>query len=255
MLEIDEDSLGNFLEDERLRLLGPLEGNPGEKGFGGKGLGSLVMSSQRLYSAAGWRPENRDPDAYRSQVEGYLEELAEAIPVVALTRAIQETTPIRVRITNPSDANYQKVRLTISVSGSVAAFDPEDVTQEELPAPPRLWGTMRSPRSLLTYNPAHISALPLPSVQSWRTGPKISNESSAHLEFPSLDLRPRAVEQLDPFVLIARPEAAGSRLESDWEATSISVEGVASGSIPILIASGSLDLRELLKEPEDNNDV
>jgi hypothetical protein len=76
---------------------------------------------------------------------------------------------------------------------------------------------------------------------------QIEHDGSARIKFDAIDLRPRALVKLAPFHLYADADLADSVLRANWEATSTSVDGVASGSLPIRVAQEKLELGELLR--------
>lgn len=56
---------------------------------------------------------------------------------------------------------------------------------------------------------------------------------------------------MDAFIVVARPELAGSSIELEWEATSTSADGVASGSLRLTVADEPLTLEELLADSDE----
>jgi hypothetical protein len=223
-------------------------------GSAGRSLADLLKGVQ----LAGFQPEDREEDDYRKDVEGYLHDLREAAPIVGISKAMDRgDSEMSLVLRNPTESNLVRVQLILRFEADVFVFDPEDefYTDQTLPKPPRLWGTLRPP-SFMQVTPGfpYHSLVPSPHVPRI---PRmhIEQSGSATISFEPIDLRPRASEGLAPFHLFVMFDLAGTEMEATWEATSTSADGVASGTLQIRVADTTLALDELLREQEPTAEV
>jgi hypothetical protein len=64
----------------------------------------------------------------------------------------------------------------------------------------------------------------------------IDNSASARARFDPENLRPRDEVPLEPFVVIAGALLAGKTIEVHWKATATNADGVASGTLPLVVS-------------------
>jgi hypothetical protein len=250
-VDLAKDLVSARVEAEHARLLRPLEPRSAapasasidtEKSLAG--LAEVFTQASSMFS----HPEDRNPDDYRDEVDSYLASLREQIPSVAMSRAIQRSEPLRLRVENLTEANFASVRLELYVPGEVFAFDPDEYLESEhLPRPPPLFGTPRPITPLAGILPRlaepRFPMTPIPSIP----GIEIENTESARLTFPTFDLRPRDAVLTDPFHLFARPGDSGD-VEASWKATSKTANGMVTGNVVLRVHVDPLTLNELLDE-------
>jgi hypothetical protein len=163
------------------------------------------------------RKEDRTPEQYRAQVEEYLQKANPALhaaTVDALARSGANT--VRLALTNATNRNLPKVKLTLHVPGRVWAIDEDDLDDEaspELAQSPRRYGTFRpTARWPAGLSPIFTSPLSHSTVIMPRGTPfglEIDNSGSARLTFHVGDLRPRDTAELDGFVLMVEEPGGG----------------------------------------------
>jgi hypothetical protein len=264
------EALDRWTGARRDSLLRPLEvesrrGRAENLGAAAGAMGSLIHDYEQTYAfmqqVAGYQPEDRTPENYRDEVESYVEKLREAAPVVAAARAMAAgDSRLLPLVENPTESNFRELRVRLHVPGRVMAIDADDEeewAERRLPAPPRVWGSMRPPAGFDLMSsfasPSLFTSPKLPRLR--RSSLYIEHDGSATLTFDPIDLRPRDVVELDPFHLFPRVELVGETIQATWEATSTSADGVASGVLPIPVRDEPVTIEQLLDEdPTDDEE-
>ncbi len=246
-LDFRDESLDPLIDNERARLLRPLEHQADSskaEGSAGRSLADLVRGIQ----LAGFRPEDRNEEGYRRDVDEYLNEFRRVAPMVGVSRAMgRGESALSLRLRNPTESNFPQVEVILHVAADVFAFDPEDEVyrKQKLPEPPRPWGMLRPTPDLLGLS-SYTGLIPsrhMPRIpRMW-----IEENGFARISFEPTDLRPQANEALAPFHLFVRADLAGTELHATWEATSTTADGIASGSLDMRVAEEPLLIEDLLR--------
>lgn len=185
----------------------------------------------------GSEPEDRVPEEYREQVEQYLEQLHDALPIHALVQWMEAGYGrVQLGLVNPTDRNLAEVQLELLFEQTVMAFEePDDPEAPPIPKAPRRWG----PRPRLA-SPL-LGATPSPLMRALHTefpvsrfkSIEIDNSGSSRLSFDSLALRPRSRASLPAFYLLTTVDLAGAVLTGTWRATASNTDGVVEGVVHI----------------------
>lgn len=213
--------------------------------------------SGALYRAASWKAEDRSPEDYKAEVSQYLETCRKILPRVLRSAAGEKLPEILLTVTNETIENYAEVRVVIHVPGNVEAAPVTIRAENEgrLPDPPRPYGP---------YQVDLFSGLGPGIGQQWMTSRSfvphhygidtsatrkdvgIRNGGSTTLTFSPVNLRPQESDVvLAPFVLLPQIPA-DSLITASWEATSVSVRGVARGSIVLPLGADPQPLKNFL---------
>jgi hypothetical protein len=269
-LDLGDEALERWVGVKRDALLLPLETTterehsaPGTEAAAGalSSIADLARTASFLQQAAGFQPEDRSAEVFRDEVESFVEELHKTAPVVAAARAMANgDTRLLTIVENPTEANFRGLRVRLHVPGPVIAIDVKDEeewSETRLPAPPRAWGSMKPQAHFdlaSSFRPRALFVPPtMPKFRSLVL--HIEHDGSVTLTFGAIDLRPRDTVRLNGFHLLARPELAGQIVEATWEATSTSVDGVASGVLPIRVSDEPIAIQRLLDaDPTDDNE-
>lgn len=198
------------------------------------------------------RPEDRPPAQYRRQVAAYLDEAEQHLLAVLLHDQVAAgMSLLRLRLVNPTDRNWERVKVEVHVPGAVDALDPEAVEEPpDMPRRPRRFGE-RAPIIAAGLG----AGLTVPSYSFPRGGPiggglEIENGGSAKLRFPPIDLRPRAAVDLDPAHLLLR-DPPGSRVTLAWSATCTNADGKVDGALTFRVAEPRQDPAAVVAEATD----
>ena len=245
----------SWISTERRVLLAPLERhlNPLDRSplgaFGTTIDASLAASS----SVRGLMdtPEDRSPEAYRDEVEDYLEACLNASPGAERRAAARVLPLISWSVENLSDDNLDNLLVTVHVEGEVTAHERIDnfSLRPWEPKRPRVWGPRKISDGFgLT---SQMLAQSLPSTYGPSAlRPFIQNGGSATIEFPSLHVRPRTTELLEAeIVLMVSPAVTGS-IRCTWKATATNLSAVAEGETSIPVLEEQIDLSPLLAHRE-----
>ena len=173
--------------------------------------------------------EGRNAGEYRAEVESYLSELTQVIPLWARADALVGRAPnLQLMLINKTEYNFAAARVEIEINGEVWAYQSVAEAFPDIPNPPRGWGEFRLPQAVL----------PTSAVESTGTfGPYIDNSGSTHIEFDDVDLRPHEKVHLAPIYLVADATLAGTTLTAKWVVTSTSSDGAVLGEIPVAVSS------------------
>ena len=197
--------------------------------------GSILLApmgrrtATRFSTAALLGMENRNEDDYRHQVASYLAKTKPLLQAKARADALVGRDPnMRLTLINETDRNFAAVRVEVSIEGTVAAYSSAEDAEPDLPNPPLQWGEL-NPLLGIPYIP--------PFVPPDFHGPYIDNCGSTQIVFDDIDLRPGAVETLEPIYLVADAILAGSTFKASWKATSTSTSGIALAEFAIEVSS------------------
>jgi len=207
-------------------------------------LGMDKVSVSSLSSLVNIQEETRTEDEYRAEVAAYASDLARGMQDVLDHIAAQYLVPLCLRLANLTDSNYEGLRVEVHLEGDVRATEPVDMDASFgylLPTPPRKWGPYeRSPIGIRNFGLAG-SYMPRQAPGSTL---RIENGGSATLTFPTLHLRPRAVEELDAVIVLA-PEGMET-IHARWTATATNIEGVAGGAFEFSLMGEPFDCWDAL---------
>jgi hypothetical protein len=217
-----------------------------------KAIKSLAPEMMRnAAEALSWTAEERSP-------EEYLERCREAMPEVIRLAAAEKLPRTQFLATNETRENYAQVRFVVYIPGSVEAVPTASRADNEgrLPRPPRPFGPRRVKPfggiagsidtgfiSQVNHMAAHFDQLRAPGASV-----DIRNGGSTTLTFSPIDLRPLESDvALAPLVLVPQVPI-DSTIVASWEATSVSVRGVASGNTDLRLSADPRSLAELLTD-------
>ncbi len=178
-------------------------------------------------------PEDRSPEEYEAEVESYLRRCRSRLDAHALWRYVRSNDGLLgLVIVNPTDRNFEGVKVVVRIDSNVVAVDPDEVREppDALPAPPRPFGT-RKPKAGYGagfFGPRVTNAASVPPVVL-APRPNIDNSHSATTEYPPVHLRPRAGERLGDITLIIR-EPPQTDIIGTWSATATNAEGQTEGN-------------------------
>jgi hypothetical protein len=233
LIEPPEDYINDWIDNEREKLLSPMnQPTHGHDAFGTKfPLGNMFTDS-------------RKPEEYSGEVDRYLAVvqplLFKRMLEVATARGLGRVTP---KVINPTHRNLPSVSVEMDIEGVSCTMDPED-EGDDLPEPPRAWGT---PSGL-----AHLAAVSpiLTRMPRFRDDLYVDIDNSnarSQIRFPNVDLRPGKSEALSSVSIFVPWSRRGEVLTARWTATSEGVNGIASGSLEISIDSEPIPVWDLLE--------
>jgi hypothetical protein len=207
--------------------------------------------------------EQRTPEQYTKQVETYLERAQQ----VYQTRASDEfadhpASVLRLRVKNETDRPFVAVQVIATFnSAAVRCPDPDEVEfrrrgrrdREELPPPPRLFGTptvavsafvAMAPalRSISTAVALAASVHMAPDTAYvplglWRrSGWRVArtDDSSLQIVFDAVNLRAGQSRELNP-VRLEVEAAPMTILQARWTATSTGCDGICEGAVELAV--------------------
>lgn len=194
--------------------------------------------------------EGRKPEEYETQVERYLKDATETLPIRLLYEGVRRAHQYKVEITNLTDRNFEAVRLELTIEGSVRGyFDLDDARYElgvdQLPTRPRPYGDVQD--LLSGFHMPHItpfSRMAQPPV-GW-----IDNSASARIRFADQDLRPHGRTVTASWRLFAGRDLAGQDIAIKWSTTAKNTEGKVDGELRLTVHQDVLGLRDLLDTPK-----
>jgi hypothetical protein len=202
-----------------------------------------------------FQADNRSADQYQAEVEEYLRGVSEPLVSLMASRLFKAgTNEIRLVLTNPSDRNLPRVKLSLHLPGRLAAFDREP--SWKLPDAPRPFGAPRPLAGLRELGPAFDSTW-IRSTSSAARVPlslEIENGGSAKLTFQVGDLRPRDTADLDAFTLVVAEPAGGPPVKATWSATSTGVDGICERGFEFPLADRALTPLDLVPYEEERED-
>ncbi|CAN5749114.1 hypothetical protein BH23CHL7_BH23CHL7_17150 [soil metagenome] len=257
------DAIGEWIEEERSRLLAPLsKPEPATAPAGGAGVPAFNETISKLAAELatggflGGLPEDRTQDQYRTEVDNYLAKAANRLPRHARWKAAtMRLAVLRLHVVNLTEFPYAQLEVQVHIPGAVRAYwSPWDARpKEDFPSPPRLWGPRSNAFARLgfgMYSPSYLSSAILnPAAQSMRGW--IKNSGSATVTFLPFDLRPTETWGLDEMILAADHSLAGQAVRASWEATSTNAQGRNAGDFEVTFDSDVVELTELLAANDD----
>lgn len=200
--------------------------------------------------AAVMRRDRRSREFYNQQVENHLNECREAIHDGMVNEAIgRRLNLFMLRVSNPTDRNLPDVELRLRIHGRVQAFDEEEDHEWALPDPPDAYG---SPSRTLLNLGMNTLRYPIGGLRHGLVGPVVRYNDRIHIdngppttiELTVGHVRPRAVHDAEPFLLVA--DEPVSELSMSWSATSTRVDARQEGEIIVPVSSTSLAPLDLI---------
>ncbi len=221
-------------------------------------LAKIAAATQGLSTK---EPDPRAPAEFTAEVDTYIDALRKQMPYLVCWLAIK-TRPqkLALQLRNLTDHNFRQVEVMLHIGGSIQTFDTIP-PPPDLPSLPRPYGPMRIPSIFDDIRLGSSFRLPseiYPSIHSVDVTPRprIRNDRSSNVEYPAINLRPRAVEPLEELYILAGVRDAGSSVGARWEATSTSASGRPEGSFDIDVLPDALHASELLgTDGEDPRDL
>lgn len=184
----------------------------------------------------GGQGEDRTRDQYEQQVEDYLRRCERAL-AGALASAVVNSreAALELAIRNDTESNVPGVQVEIFVEGRVMAWEDDEDLGDELPSPPRPWGT--PPPRLPIITPGLLPSFEPSRAIIPHTGVEIDNSGSTRITFPPVNLRPISRRTLPVVHLLVAREHAGQTLAVNWRATSSGMDGVVTGVLDLSIGA------------------
>jgi hypothetical protein len=204
-----------------------------------------TFKAARIAAAVGYEPEDRTPEAYRTEVETYLKAARDWAVHRQIMMAIRDGVGrLQPVVSNPTERNFTnilvEVQIEVQVDAPVMVIDVDDAgdTRSE-PGPPnrpRRWG----PRPRDWHIDLASLSMPRRTVARLRTVPRVNKVSieqgpPCRMRWQIGHLPPRGRADLAPVSVLVRPQHAGQTLTARWTATARDANGVASGALPIAI--------------------
>lgn len=230
-LRLDDDALSEAVERKRSELLAPLEqvGAPG------------TLDLMRVRSDRPPIGEHRSRAEYEAEVDSYLLKYRDGLVERIRARSVAcGVGRLDLRVENPTDTNFEKVRIDMRVPSGVGVVVNEEQAERDArdPVPPRPWGEKRGIGAQLTgalFEPPVVHA-------AWK--PFIEYEPR-RVCFTLSNLRPDGHERLDPIWLVL-DLVTGDELTFEWEATATNAAGRCRGQITVSLAEEAMSACDLL---------
>lgn len=265
-IDLSDDSLDAWIEQERHRLLAPLERaekqetaerapENGTHSLLAPHLEAVADLGRQLEHTTSWasKAEDRSPEEYRSAIEQYLVDAKESLLDVLVDRHVASgACRVELVAANPTDQPFRSVEFELSIlDDGVAATD--GPSQHHLPKPPRMWGPRRLDSLGLepafpAFDARNLSLRDLDIHGPREPWVDIDNSGSARLRFSPIDLAPRSAKPIAGFDLVVLDTLAGAQLRGDWSARSTHVSGVSEGALLVGVAKSPVHTLELMGE-------
>ncbi|MER5775485.1 hypothetical protein ABT144_14540 [Streptomyces sp. NPDC002039] len=219
-----------------------------------RSLGEIIESVQRAIDDT----EPRSEEEYRQQVQRYIAQCSERLPVAIQRAALARLAPLKVRLVNRTDLNLRDVELCLYIPGEVEAHHPSAYADNEsvtgLPGRPTPFGSGRRKSTLHHALAAGIATLPPPRehpiAMSMHVAdparPDIANGGSVTITFRLGHLRPRGAADARGIIVLAHTPA-GSLIA----ATCTNHDTVVTGTLDLPVADEALS-PDVLFLPTDN---
>ncbi len=215
-------------------------------------IGALTAVSSGLE-----RPDLRTEDQYAEEVDTYLAGLQSDLEARYLhDLARHQPASLQLVVDNPTEHNFERVRLVIHVEGDVDPWPESMLGERDKPpmprARPRPLGT---PERIDPFLP-DLSALGLGRSPSFGYGPTLpgsrgytaESTGSATITFGQFHLHPLTPKALPVVPLMVRAPA-GSRLRITWDAVAANAVGKLHGETEVVVAATSMRV-EIPELPE-----
>lgn len=253
-LRTSDREIADYVGNERLRLLAPLEAEEHRMGAAtvpdsllAKIGMEAVFQSAVASLASMQKQETRTAQQYRDAVALYADELEGALREVALARiAKDDRADLQLELLNLVDENLEGVRLELVIGDDVFVAGDLSRAAHALPSPPRIWGPQfpglepgLMPMTLSTNVLAALAQNPRPRVT--RTG------ETTHVVFPPVNLRPSRPATVANLSIVGFGD--DESLTVAWSATTTNKSGDCSGELPISLGD-AVTLEEALNPPE-----
>lgn len=230
-----------WLAIERTRLLAPLEADHLRP----------VSMAEVLRLGSAFDRDTRSREAYREEVERYLEKAERALPARLRARAVaRRLGPLDLVVENLTEDNYSSLEVEVRLEGRVASyFAPEQAEDEaDVPRRPIPWGRQKG------WLPAP-SGFPWTPRAPWVSFDAFANgDGFATATFRPFDLRSLERHALPTVYVVVDAAHRGQALPGTWRATSTSVSGVAEGALAVEVSADAWPLPEVMAYPEDEEE-
>lgn len=190
--------------------------------------------------------DTRSLNEFISETDEWAERLLQAARDDWLPRYLEAGNGlVRLRARNLTHANYADVRIMAQFSGDEVTGVDEYPISVRLPAPPRPFGQSRSIDPMASLMPS----VPTLGVDA----PHIAYPKSTWVEDGSVrigwdvgDMRPQEIDESDDVHLLVRERPDDGVLRGQWEATSKSVDGVATGDLTLRVEEEPIEASKVL---------
>jgi len=131
-----EENVQSFVDDERRRLLEPLQEQRAHNASAerisraaGSSLGTFDLLQFSTLPAMAMPvpgqivPESRSEKAYEAQVADYLKRVQAAWPTAMKAAAARLVLPLVIKVTNQTDRNYHRLQVKLRLTGSAGATE------------------------------------------------------------------------------------------------------------------------------------
>jgi hypothetical protein len=224
-------AVDELVEKRTAPLFAALRARPATGGEAGFGL-LTARVAESLGQSLTQSPEPRSESEYLAEVEDYARELRERAPAVFFEKHLEsDATLVLLEAVNSTESPFRDVEYWIYIAGDGVEAHEDPPYAEHLPRPPRKWG----PKPLFEPPGMVIPNLPSMSVGPLGGQPSIDirNGGSAELHFPAIDIGPLSRRRLLPFHLAVPRGVDSPSVTIEWEARSMQLPGVSSGSIEV----------------------
>lgn len=223
-----------------------------------RSLGEVVESVRRAIDDT----EPRSEEEYQQQVQRYIAQCSERLPMAIQRAARARLAPLKVRLVNRTDLNLRDVELCLYIPGDVEAHhasayaDNESVTG--LPGRPTPFGSGRRMSPLHHALAAGVGTFPaprhLPIAMSMHVTDlarlDIVPGGSVTITFRLGHLRPRGTTDARGIIVLAHAPA-GPLIAATWTATCTNHDTVVTGTLDLPVADQPLSPDDLFL-PTDN---
>lgn len=210
-----------------------------------------ALNGFRSLSDPTYKPDERTEEEYEGEVDRYLERLRVALWKRHVHgRWNHAGAALRLTLDNLTERNFALLRVRVNVPGEVRMW-PEELTDdldfaEKLPQRPRRMGERVKVDSFADrlIRGVGVPVLP-PSVFGTANvrspGFTVSDGGSVEIEYDPIHLHPSTPTSLpDVPLLVGGP--VGTELAITWSASAESADGLARGSLPIVVVESTLTL-------------
>lgn len=238
---IDRRRLEQIIESERNLLMAPNRSTIRKSPATGMDAFNAFAGSGAMGALHKMTADQRSPEYYKKQVDGYLNQLRATAGGAAHHERIERSSAkLHLVVENLTLQNFKNVEVVVHLPGNVTGWSLRELRElEDAPAPPRRPQPLGTPRPFPNVTDNLVAQIARPSLPSFDPGPGFSadNTGSVTLTFDPVDLRPKSLEPLPAAPLIVH-EPVGSELVFTWRATADNVDGLNEGDDRVIVVEG-----------------
>ena len=257
----EETTINEYVETIRDRLLAALPEEESRTHPGSSSIDEIISGlsgyTGGLHEASHafkylMEPEERTKQEYLDSIDRWEETLRTSWNTALAKVAASQLESTVIRVTNRTNTFFHDVEVKLHLEGDIFAVDffgpkwLEEVSDLQLPHPPRKWGPTQ--RSIgLPYFP-HLDQVNTPSsIHSYTPSITFKNKGSVLFNLDVGELRPKGtyVSEDEEVVLIVRDRTLTS-IHGSWELTARDHNDVYTGEIDIAV-TGNRNLTEVTR--------